>query len=324
MNSTARETRGIQESKPRREPVRELRSLAYVLSPSYSGSTLLTFLLAAHPEIATIGELKATAMGEIDTYACSCGAKIRECKFWRRLSESLAGRGIEFDLSDFGTHFRMQSRYWNDRVLRARVRRPAIEMVRRAAITILPGMRARLRAIQTKNLAIIRAIISLQGGSTFLDGSKDAVRLMYLLDSDVPDVRVIYLIRDGRGMCNSYMRHYNVPMETAAVEWVRTHRECDWVLRRVSAGSQIRIRYEDLCLKPPDLLGALHRFLGVEHTGVPADFRTVDHHILGNSMRLRNVGEIGLDEKWRSKLTTDDLAVFDRIGGALNRGFGYE
>ena len=42
-----------------------MTDLVYILSPSYSGSTLLTFLLNTHPEIATIGELKAQALGNL-------------------------------------------------------------------------------------------------------------------------------------------------------------------------------------------------------------------------------------------------------------------
>ena len=73
----------------------------YIASPSYSGSTLLTFLLAAHPEVASIGELKASAMGDADAYTCSCGAPIRRCPFWRRVCDELARRGLDFDLDDF-------------------------------------------------------------------------------------------------------------------------------------------------------------------------------------------------------------------------------
>ena len=42
--------------------------LLYILAPSYSGSTLLTYLLSQHDAIATVGELKATSRGDLDTY----------------------------------------------------------------------------------------------------------------------------------------------------------------------------------------------------------------------------------------------------------------
>ncbi|MGH8543075.1 MAG: hypothetical protein ACREX3_05465 [Gammaproteobacteria bacterium] len=43
-------------------------TLAYIASPSYSGSTLMTFLLGGHPAVATVGELKAAGIGDVDRY----------------------------------------------------------------------------------------------------------------------------------------------------------------------------------------------------------------------------------------------------------------
>ena len=54
-----------------------MTDLIYIMSPSFSGSTLLTFLMGAHPSVATVGELKATSLGDIDEYDCSCGSRIR-------------------------------------------------------------------------------------------------------------------------------------------------------------------------------------------------------------------------------------------------------
>ena len=52
----------------------------YVASPSYSGSTLLTMLLAEHPEVATIGEMKG-GQEDLSSYRCSCGALFAACPF---------------------------------------------------------------------------------------------------------------------------------------------------------------------------------------------------------------------------------------------------
>src|SRR5687768_14901048 len=99
--------------------------LLYITSSSFSGSTLLTFLLAAHPRIATVGELKATSRGDVDKYRCSCGAFIRSCPYWRSLGEELGRRGVPFDVEDFGTHFRFkEAGTLADRILAAEVRGP--------------------------------------------------------------------------------------------------------------------------------------------------------------------------------------------------------
>ncbi len=58
--------------------------LIYILAASHSGSTLLSLLLGSHPEITTIGELKATSLGDPDQYRCShCLLLVLATVAWR-------------------------------------------------------------------------------------------------------------------------------------------------------------------------------------------------------------------------------------------------
>lgn len=84
------------------------------------------------------------------------------------------------------------------------------------------------------------------------------------------------------------------------------------------------VRYESLCAEPETTLTRIFEFFGLDPMRVELDFRSVEHHILGNSMRLGSSSDIRLDEKWRSQLTDADLNIFDRIAGKFNRRLGYE
>ena len=44
--------------------------LVYILAASHSGSTLLATLLGAHRDTVSVGELKATSLGNADEYKC--------------------------------------------------------------------------------------------------------------------------------------------------------------------------------------------------------------------------------------------------------------
>jgi Sulfotransferase family len=300
----------------------EKRRLIYILAPSYTGSTLLTLLLSNHKDISTIGELKATARGDLDTYLCSCGSLQRECNFWKRLTEEMQKAGARFDLNNFGTHFEAES-ILCDRLLCAGVRSRPFERARTLMLRFFPGCRNQLYGILDQNRRIIELVCSLQGGKMFLDGSKDPIRLKLLALANYWSLKVIYLIRDGRGATNSYMGHTGVSMEAAAREWRRTHAECDKVLRGFRENATLTIHYEDLCMKPRETLAKVYRFLGLETNGeaVRCDLR--ERHIMGNSMRLKSTDQIKLDERWKSALTPKDLKTFDRIAGKLNRLYGY-
>ncbi len=298
-------------------------NFTYIVSASYSGSTLLTFLLATHNKIGTIGELKATAHGDVDQYNCSCGKLIRKCTFWQQVSQELARNSTPFDIADFGTHFQCASSKFADRILRAGVRGLTFEMVRKLSLKISPTARGQFKKILKKNHAMIDTILKLQQADVFLDGSKDPIRLKYLWDSGHWNINAIFLIRDGRGAANSYMKHHGVDMKTAATEWKRCNEEAEKVLRGLDKSQWIKIRYEDLCKDTDNMLGRLFKFLALDPSEHVQNFRSVENHILGNKMRMDTASEISMDERWRANLTDQDLRTFNNVAGAMNERYGY-
>lgn len=298
------------------------RDLVYILAPSYTGSTLLTFLLSRHEDIATIGELKATARANLDEYLCSCGVLQRECEFWKSVADKMQRAGTNFALEDFGTHFRADSLLC-DRLLRAGIRSKYFEAIRDSFLRLLPNCRRQLHDILERNRQLIDIICELQKAEIYLDGSKDAIRLRLLNSAGHWNLKVIYLIRDGRGTCNSYMRHYNVSMDIAAREWYRTHGECDRVVRELGDEKVIKIHYEYLCKSTKETLEKICNFLGIDGKLSNLKSKPAEHHILGNQMRLRSTDEIRLDEKWKKALTKEDLAVFEQIAGKYQQLYGY-
>lgn len=300
------------------------RKWVYIISPSFSGSTLLTFLLGIHPEIATVGELKASAMGDIELYDCSCGERIRSCPFWTAVTAEMHNRGMNFNLANFGTQFCAREHSLANRILTARLRNAAFEFVRGIALRVLPEARRTFRRILETNFALSEVVSNLQVGTVFLDGSKDPIRLKYLLAADMWDIQVIHLMRDGRGVANSYMKHYGISMLTAAIEWRQAHEAAERLRARLPESAWIKVHYEHLCRDVDPTLRNIFGYLGLESDAASQDFHSIENHILGNTMRLSNSSEISLDEKWRSELSVADLAAFDRVAGNMNRKHGYE
>lgn len=297
--------------------------LLYILAPSYSGSTLLTYLLAQHEAIATIGELKATRMGDVDVYRCSCGELIRECEFWSELTVRARDAGLDFSVDAFGTVYGEGGGFVN-KVVRALVRGPVFEMLRAIALALLPESLTRIKKTTRQNLALSRLVCDLQGGSIFLDGSKDSARLLHYLRSGAWDIRVIYLQRDGRGVTNSYVKHDGVDYDGAIAYWQKAVAELQTMRGRLDDGVVYDLAYEEFCRAPEQKLAEICHWLGIEELDRGATFDARSQHVLGNSMRLNNVTEVRFDEAWRKKLTTDELRNFQDRAGALNRSLGYE
>jgi len=296
--------------------------LVYIAAPSFSGSTLLTFLLNQHPSIATIGELK---WGKIDleTYRCSCGLLLRQCAFWKTVEEEMHIRGLPFDLNRPLTDFRYHGYKITDRIVRSRVRGPVFETIRTLAIASLTPCQRSWPIITRVNRAMIEIILELQNASMFLDASKEPVRLRHLINTGDYNIRVIHLIRDGRAVTNSTMRHLNLTAACAAKEWVQTHQQIRRLKNNLRQKNVITIHYEDLCLNSNAILERIIRFLDLKIESDISEFRSSEHHILGNSMRLRGDRQIKLDQKWQTMMSPDDLAIFERIGGPINRQYQY-
>jgi hypothetical protein len=218
-------------------------------------------------------------------------------------------------------------------------------MARDVALNLSPFWRAHVSRVEDRNRGLIDTLATIRPGSVIVDSSKIGLRLKYLLRDPQLDVRVIRLIRDGRAVALSYMDPFafadatdpgrraggsgghrdceRKPMAEAAREWRRSNEEAETLLPTVGQSRWIEVRYEDLCANPAETVRRLCRFLGVDSVRVVLDFRSVEQHVLGNGMRLDSTSEIRLDERWREHLTEDDLRVFHRVAGNLNRRYGY-
>jgi hypothetical protein len=73
-------------------------------------------------------------------------------------------------------------------------------------------------------------------------------------------------------------------------------------------------------------MGDIWRFLDVEpveQDWSKVDLRKREHHILGNSMRTKDKIQISMDTKWRERVNKEELGLFEREAGELNRSLGY-
>jgi hypothetical protein len=320
--------------------------LVYLLAASHSGSTLTAMLLGAQQGVISVGELKATSLGDPEKYRCSCRASIKDCEFWRKVRREMTVRGIEdFDITDAGTSiFEVRSPYAR-RILAPLYREAAMEFVRDTLLAASPAWRSHLAKTQERNLALVESLLAITSAKVVVDSSKVALRLKYLLKNPGLDIRVIRVIRDGRAVSLTYMDDWNFAdsadaslrgggsghrrapvrrsMAEAANEWKRSNEAADILISTLPRDRWTEVRYEELCKNPDATLARLVGFLGLDAKSIVLDFRSRDQHIIGNGMRLDTTSQITVDERWKGHLSAEDLRVFDVIAGSLNRQYGY-
>ena len=322
--------------------------LVYILAASHSGSTLLSMLLNSHPQIVTTGELKLSprAIGDTSRYRCSCGQLIKQCIFWQKIKEYMTKKGVEFDIAKARMDYSDMNSQYVCRLLRPLHRGFLLENLRDSALKLSPVWRKQLPEIQKRITALISTILEISGAKVAIDSSKTELRLKYLLRNPDLDIKVIHLVRDGRGVALTYMNpaefadarspnlraggiggsrdKERLTMSQAAHEWKRSNEAAQNVLNQLDRSRKIEIRYEQMCKDIKNTLMILFQFIGLKTDTSNTDFSSVEHHVIGNGMRLDNTSEIKLDERWKSVLTKNDLNIFEREAGVLNHRFGYE
>jgi len=308
-----------------------MTKVIYIMGHGYSGSTLLTFLLSTHPQIASIGELGIAPRAKEDLhpeeYLCSCGKPVRDCGFWQRVSREMAERGHSFDIWEADLEFRGEENGaaggLTDLLLRAVQRGPVLETARHAGLHLLPGARRRRDRILSRIEALIDIVSTIKGCAVFLDSSKRPERATYMQRSGKFDMRVIHLVRDGRAVSWSSMKHLSIGPEAAARSWLADNRGSEHARRYFPPDRWMTLRYEDLCADPDGTLARIHAFAGIPSRNGFHNFRATDHHIIGNQMRLSSTSEIRLDESWKQGLTPEQIAAITGLIAPLNRRYGY-
>lgn len=304
-----------------------MTSFTFLTAHSFSGSTLLSLLLGAHPEIATVGEMFIAQGIDPETYLCSCGERIAECPFWRRVSTAMAARGIPYDVRRNQASFSANGvGPVSHRLLAAEPRGRLMEAARGAALALIPGARRELDRRLRTNEALAEVILEIRGARAFVDASKRPGRLLHLRRIPSLDLRVIHLVRDGRAVARSTarnLREQGLSAEDGARSWTAAAQSSERVRALFPAGRWLTLRHEDLCREPEAALDRVFRFMDVAPQGRIPDFRSADHHIIGNRMRLSHTSEIRLDERWRSEMPADQIRAVERIAGEALQRYGY-
>lgn len=314
----------------------------YIVSSPHGGSTLLSLVLGNHPQAGNLGEVsfipKLLALGEL----CTCGTVLRECGHWsntfgelqrttghdmRRtpykpyLGDALKGKDGS-GLIDHQQQTRLRYLYGK---MRGAVDTATLLATPRwlgMGATTLPSVRFSVR----NTLALYAAAGEAHGQRLIIDASKLPRKAPHLYRADPDRVRILHLVRDGRGVVNSRKRY--MPVARAAERWNHYHRLSAGILDSwVSPEHRLRLSYEDFVGDPPTALKAVFEWLDMDYMDACLEFGEdkVVHSAGGNPARFGLASGIKpADERWRTGLTPADLEAFEAEAGALNRQFGYE
>ena len=279
-----------------------------IVSDTRSGSHLLQGLLARHPRVTTVGEIR-----RLENYisnskrSCSGGTPVAECPHWNWVVQK-AG----LSLSSLITQ-RPASRLHQRAEEAAGLLSVAVGTTRLGRMLMPHG-----RAAADHIASLIMAAAERDDADAVVDNSKDPGHLVSMFHQSKIPVRAILLIRDGRAAVHSKIKR-GLSAEVAAVHWAKVARTILWLERILGPSRSDSIRYEDICARPTL---AFNRIIGNAGLDPSAPPQHQARHFITNKRHF-SVQTITEDTSWRTEMKKDNLATFERVAGNLNRSLGY-
>ncbi|HRD62590.1 sulfotransferase [uncultured Nocardioides sp.] len=316
----------------RETPVKVL----YIAGVGRSGSTLLERVLGAVPGFVNAGEVNAIfSRVASQDQRCGCGEAFSECPFWTAVGAEAFGEA-------FGGAFGG----WDEVTARMSALQPRLirqrQVPRLATGALGTAYGLELAEYLDVHHRLYQAIASVSGAEVVVDASKSTAQLFALRRIDGLDLRVVNLVRDSRGVANSWNKSGIVKPQSQegahmgtyaphrlAVLWSALQLECTAL--RAAAPHSTRVRYEDLVAKPRPTVERALTELGLPpkagdlaHVGENSVELGASHGVAGSRTRFTHGRiELQLDDAWRSTLPAGARRVVTAVTLPQLVGYGY-
>lgn len=304
------------------EVIDERPKLVSLLANSYSGATLLTILLNGHTQIVSNGESMFLDDRDQTRWDCTCGKEIEDCDFYRTAARHMrlpddAGwnRQLFVSVPSFSRNALLRG------VLRSAryVSRP-----RDRFIDLIPAYRDIRDRFLEAQLRFFANARSYAGAPIYLDGTKSPRRAQLFAADGRSEMKALFLIRDGRGFCASYLKNTNrhPSLTESAKRWLAYIVRVDRFAKGFPSIPLLTVRYEDLCRSTEETIRAICHFLEIPYENLGVGTKK-EAHVLGNRMRRTFSGAIVEDVSWKQKLDEESQHRLTSLMEPQLERFGY-
>lgn len=232
------------DAEPRTAPTDRPR-IIYLAGAQHCGSTMLDAILGNAPGARSLGEVGGFHRYR-DATECDCGEPPASCSPCAAATSALTSRGE----------------------LAALHRLSPLPLKERRAQWTLVGSRGRA-AYARVAVTVFAAVARATDSTVLVDSSKNASRAAALVHDSGLDVRVIHIVRDGRGYLRSKQRRADgrrlPPAPIALAPWMIKNLLIGVLLRaRLPSDRYLLCRYEDLARDPDVELRRIGAFTGLD------------------------------------------------------------
>jgi hypothetical protein len=255
----------------------------FVLAPNFHGATLLSKLLNAHPDLASLGDTYPS--NQFDQ-VCGCGRKVSECPFWHEVSDRV-GADRYRDLPNLLPYYpKIIGGPW-DKYLFNLLGTSVLQF-------FIPGSKRNVFATDYRHFLEAVADMEQSHSTVFVDGVKSISRVKAMFAAGARVDGVIHMIRDPNYFAQSWMRQSRKSigeLMRSALIWRMYHRQARKLRKFVP---YLEIQYEDLADDADSVLKEVFLFLGVSVESIEGlrPNMSREWHFMGNASLFRFDGSI--------------------------------
>ncbi len=297
------------------------KKVVFILGIGRSGSTLLDLMLGSHPECFSMGEI--CKIPEI----YKKNKAIKGNQFWEESFDEKEAKMLAVGLSNHRVNKYIPLKY--ERCIR--------ELLK-----------------QDKMLNPYSLIFKKVQASVLIDSSKYVDWVSQKLTarefkSGQIDPYVIFLIRDGRAVLNSYLRKFpERTVQKISHNWLRRMKGSQELYNKFPEERKMIVRYEKLASETEATLESICKLLAIEYTPEMMEYWKNEHNMIAGGQGARYIASkyqgkqaevqgkveathgdyydklglaIKLDLRWQRELSPENLAEFHRIVGDYNKPY---
>ena len=281
-----------------------------ILSPAFSGSTLLSILLTSQPRSIGFGDTYFNPTNS-PKHLCTCGQQFLLCEPRMKIANAIRSGGV----SDFSWETaaavpipkswpRSKEGYW-----------PLLSSTSIGVLRMIPSTlrRALFSRFYQENRLMLDHLRDTGAYDYYFDGSKIASRLE-LLRTEIPDIKLIHMVRHPGAILYHDQRFGTYNVESRLAHWTRFHRRSRKFQSILGSDSYLAVPYEKIVQEPETFLRRLASFLNMQNVQFE-DAGVIDRskvHILGNAMRENVQRIIDFSNTWREHVPEESQSQADR------------
>jgi hypothetical protein len=308
--------------------------LIYIASTGRSGSTILDNLLGACPEILTTGEIQIWPheIRQGGYQKCGCGQSIPDCPFWTKMLQKI--NPLE-QLQPQINFFR--EKHTAGKTLRWQYLPEFITKSDR-------GNSQLIETYGKNNYDVYQSLLETSEELTgtrpkwIVDASKDPYRLLWLIKSEMFDIKVLHIIKDPRAFVYSMIRGFLArPEEYSHLKLTQLTiaKSLSWNVQNylISKLSQhhllpqdyLLIPYEKFASQPKEMMAQIMTMLDCNFEAQSlVNFREQEIHTIAGNLLVRSSNKpIQLDQKWKALLPNYYRQLTETITGITKSYYGY-